>query len=104
LETCLLSKEEIIDGSLLVALAGVDFVKTSTGFSTGGAKLEDVRLMKLSVGDAALVKASGGVRTYPDAKAMVQAGAARIGTSSGLAIVAEEQNKVVAAPAAAGTY
>lgn len=87
LETCLLSNEEIIDASLLSVLAGAHFVKTSTGFSSGGATLPVVRLMKLTIGDAALVKASGGVRTYQDAIAMLQNGASRIGTSAGVSIV-----------------
>lgn len=87
LETCLLTEEEIIDASMLCVLAGAHFVKTSTGFSTGGATKHAVRLMKLTVGDAALVKASGGIRTHADAVTMLQNGASRIGTSAGVAIV-----------------
>lgn len=87
LETCLLTKEEVIDACLLCVLAGAQYVKTSTGFSTGGASKEVVRLMKLTVGDTALVKASGGVRTYEDAKIMLENGASRIGTSAGVTIV-----------------
>lgn len=67
LETCLLTADEVIDASMLSVLAGAHFVKTSTGFSTGGATKEVVHLMKLVVGDSALVKASGGVKTYEDA-------------------------------------
>ncbi|MER2064034.1 MAG: 2-deoxyribose-5-phosphate aldolase, partial [Alkalibacterium sp.] len=67
--------------------AGADFVKTSTGFSTGGATLEDVKLMRKTVGPDMGVKASGGVRSIEDAKAMIEAGATRIGTSNGVAIV-----------------
>lgn len=86
LETCLLTNEEIIDACLLSVLARAHFVKTSTGFSTGGATAPVVRLMKLTVGDSALVKASGGVRTYEDAVTMLDNGASRIGTSAGVAI------------------
>ncbi len=67
--------------------AGADFVKTSTGFSTGGATLEDVRLMRSVVGEKLGVKASGGVKDYKTAVAMMEAGASRIGTSSGVEIV-----------------
>jgi len=87
METALLTKDQLIDGCLLAVLAGAHYVKTCTGFGGGGASVEDVRLMKQVVGDSALVKASGGVRTYEDAVAMIQAGASRIGTSSGIAIV-----------------
>lgn len=87
LETCLLTAEEVVDACMLSVLAGAHFVKTSTGFSTGGATKEVVRLMKLTVGDFALVKASGGVKTAADARTMLQNGASRIGTSSGVAIV-----------------
>lgn len=87
LETCLLTKEEIVKASELSVAAGADFVKTSTGFSTGGATVEDVALMKKTVGDAAKVKASGGVRSYEDAMAVIEAGAERIGASAGVAIV-----------------
>lgn len=87
IETCLLTDEEKVKACELSKAAGADFVKTSTGFSTGGATVEDVKLMKASVGDAMEVKASGGVRSYEDAMAMIEAGATRIGTSSGLAIL-----------------
>ena len=87
LETCLLSKEEIVKACELSVSAGADFVKTSTGFSTSGATVEDVALMKKTVGDKAEVKASGGVRSKEDLDAMVKAGATRIGASSGVAIM-----------------
>jgi len=87
LETCYLTPEEIVKASELAVLAGAHFVKTSTGFGTSGAKIEDIQLMKKTVGDRAQVKASGGVRTYEDALKMVEAGATRIGTSNGVDIV-----------------
>ncbi len=87
LETCLLSHEEIIKACELSKQAGAHFVKTSTGFSTGGATVEDVALMKATVGDDMEVKASGAVRSYDDAMKMIKAGATRIGTSSGIAIL-----------------
>ncbi|QUH31957.1 deoxyribose-phosphate aldolase [Vallitalea guaymasensis] len=90
IETCLLTDDEKIKACELSVKAGADFVKTSTGFSTGGATLEDVRLMKETVGDKAKVKASGGVRDYETAVAMIEAGADRIGTSSGVAFVSEK--------------
>ena len=87
IETCYLNEEEIKRASELVVKAGAQFVKTSTGFGTGGAKVEDVKLMKQTVKDQAEVKASGGVRTYEDALKMIEAGATRIGTSNGVDIV-----------------
>ncbi|XKH51027.1 deoxyribose-phosphate aldolase [Chryseomicrobium palamuruense] len=87
LETCLLTKDEIVLASQLSKNAGADFVKTSTGFSTGGATAEDVALMKKTVGDDLEVKASGGVRSIEDFNAMVEAGATRIGASSGVLIM-----------------
>ena len=87
IETSLLTKEEKILASELAKQAGADFVKTSTGFSTGGVTLEDVKLMRAAVGPDMGVKASGGVRTFEDAKAMVEVGATRIGASSGIKIV-----------------
>ena len=89
LETAYLSKEEIELACKLASDAGVDFVKTSTGFAPEGAKVEDVRLMKGLVGDTMGVKASGGIKTYRQAIAMIEAGAERIGTSSGVAICQE---------------
>lgn len=84
IETCLLTKEEIEIVSKIVKEAGADFIKTSTGFSTGGATVEDVALMRKHVGEQVGVKASGGVRTKEQIEAMVEAGANRIGTSNGL--------------------
>jgi len=86
LETCLLTDEEKVRACAICKMVGVDFVKTSTGFSTGGATVEDIRLMRKVVGSEIGVKASGGVKSAADAKAMVEAGANRLGTSSGLAI------------------
>ncbi|MCM8541250.1 MAG: deoxyribose-phosphate aldolase [Lentisphaeraceae bacterium] len=83
LETCLLNRSQIIKACQIAVESGADFVKTSTGFSTSGADIESVKLMKETVGDKAQVKASGGIRTYEDAVAMINAGATRIGTSSG---------------------
>ena len=87
IETCLLTRGEITTACELAREAGADFVKTSTGFSTGGATVEDVALMRRAVGGSMGVKASGGIKTAEDAEAMVAAGANRIGTSSGVAIV-----------------
>ncbi|WP_163184378.1 deoxyribose-phosphate aldolase [Neobacillus sedimentimangrovi] len=86
IETCLLTDEEKKRACELSVKAGADFVKTSTGFSTGGATVEDVRLMRETVGPNIGVKASGGVRSREDAEVMVAAGANRIGASSGVAI------------------
>ena len=87
LETCLLTDEEKVKACQVCKLAKADFVKTSTGFSTGGATVEDIRLMRATVGPAMGVKASGGVRTQEDAQAMIAAGASRIGASSSKSIV-----------------
>jgi len=87
IETALLSDEEIMQASELVANAGAEFVKTSTGFSTRGASVKDVVLMKKAVGDRIKVKASGGVHSKAEAEAMIDAGASRLGTSSGLKVI-----------------
>lgn len=87
IETSLLTKDEIKAVSKLITNAGAEFIKTSTGFSTGGATVEDVKLMAETTGDNVEVKASGGVRTKEDFDAMVEAGATRIGTSNGIALV-----------------
>lgn len=92
IETALLTKEEIIKVCELSVEAGSNYVKTSTGFSTAGATAENVKLMKDTVGDKALVKASGGVRTTEDAEAMVAAGASRIGASDGVKIIGAKTN------------
>ncbi|MFB8538019.1 deoxyribose-phosphate aldolase [Enterococcus thailandicus] len=87
IETALLTNEEIVKACELAKIAGADFVKTSTGFSTGGAKVEDIRLMRATVGPEMGVKASGGIHNEEEAVAMVEAGATRIGTSAGVAII-----------------
>ena len=87
LETCYLTKDEIKNACLCAKNAGADFVKTSTGFGTGGATVEDVKLMKETLGSSMEVKASGGIRDYETAIKMIEAGATRLGTSSGIAIV-----------------
>jgi deoxyribose-phosphate aldolase len=92
LETCLLTVEEKLRASELAIAAGADFIKTSTGFSTGGATPEDVALMRGVAGGRCGVKASGGVRTLADAKRMLEAGASRIGASASVAILAELKN------------
>lgn len=87
LETCLLTDEEKVRACACAVKAGADFVKTSTGFSSGGATIEDVKLMRKAVGPKIGVKASGGIRSLEDMKAMIEAGATRIGTSSGVKIL-----------------
>ncbi|MFE4708782.1 deoxyribose-phosphate aldolase [Peribacillus simplex] len=87
IETSLLTEEEKVRACELSLRAGADFVKTSTGFSTGGATVEDVALMRNVVGDKAGVKASGGIRDLKDLKAMAEAGANRVGASSGVKIM-----------------
>lgn len=87
IETALLTKEEIIRACQLAKAAGADFVKTSTGFSTAGAKVEDVRLMRETVGAKMGVKASGGIHNEADALALIEAGASRLGTSASVAII-----------------
>lgn len=93
IETCYLTKEDIVTASKLVVECGAQFVKTSTGFGTGGATVDDVKLMKDTVKDNAEVKASGGVRTYEDALKMIEAGATRIGTSNGVDIVTKRRKE-----------
>ena len=93
LETCLLTNDEIAKACKLVTQAQAHFVKTSTGFGNAGATLEHVRLMRETVGQFAGVKAAGGVRNADDARAMIEAGATRIGTSNGVAIVSGESAK-----------
>ena len=87
IETCLLTKEEKILASSIVKSSGADFIKTSTGFSLGGATVEDVRLIRKTVGRKMGLKASGGIKTLNDVECMVDAGANRIGTSSAIKIV-----------------
>lgn len=88
IETCLLTDEEKVKACEAAKAAGADFVKTSTGFSTGGATTHDIALMRKTVGPEMGVKASGGIRDYATAMAMIEAGANRIGASAGIAIVA----------------
>lgn len=87
IETCLLTDEEKVQACRIAKEVGADFVKTSTGFSTGGATVADVKLMRKTVGPDMGVKASGGVRTKVDAEAMIEAGASRIGASSSKKII-----------------
>lgn len=94
LETCLLTDDEIILACQMARRAGADFVKTSTGFSTGGATVEHVRLMKQTVGDDLQVKASGGIRTLADARAMIDAGADRLGCSASVSIMEEYEDSL----------
>lgn len=91
IETCLLTDEQKVRACELSAEAGATFVKTSTGFSTGGATVHDVELMAKTVAGRCKVKASGGVHNAIEARAMIDAGADRIGTSSGIAIVSESE-------------
>lgn len=93
IETCLLSDEEKVKACELSMEAGANFVKTSTGFSTAGAKVEDVELMKSIVGDNLEVKASGGIRDLDTALKMIEAGATRLGVSAGVQIIKEYQSK-----------
>ena len=87
IETCLLTDDEKVKACQIAQKAGADFVKTSTGFSTGGATVRGVALMRKTVGPDMGVKASGGARSYEDALAFIEAGATRIGASSGVAIM-----------------
>ena len=93
LETCLLTDEEKVKASAIAQRAGANFVKTSTGFSSGGATVKDVALMRKVVGPQMGVKASGGVRTYDEACKMFEAGATRIGASASVAIVGKGDEK-----------
>lgn len=90
IETCLLTDEEKIKACQLSVSAGADFVKTSTGFSTGGAGVSDVKIMKKTVGDRAKVKASGGIHTRKEAMDLIEAGADRIGASKSIDICKED--------------
>ena len=92
LETSQLSPREIVAGCKIAEAAKADFVKTSTGFNGKGASQENVRLMKTVVGDSMKVKASGGVKTVNDCVVMMEAGAERIGASSGVAIMEEARS------------
>lgn len=87
IETCLLTDDEKVTACKLAKEAGADFVKTSTGFSKWGAKAEDVKIMRKTVGDKMGVKASGGIHTFEDAVSMIESGATRLGTSASLKII-----------------
>ncbi|NPV70331.1 MAG: deoxyribose-phosphate aldolase [Firmicutes bacterium] len=89
IEACYLTDEEKVEACRLAVEGGAEFVKTSTGFGPSGATVEDVRLMSRAVGGRALVKAAGGIQTLAEAKAMIEAGASRIGTSRGPLLVDE---------------
>jgi deoxyribose-phosphate aldolase len=102
LETCLLTFEEKLRASEIALAAGADFIKTSTGFSTGGATVDDITLMRGVAGSRAGVKASGGIRSLADAVAMLNAGASRIGASASVRILAELAGQSPAAPAPSG--
>lgn len=102
LETCLLTGEERLRASELALEAGADFLKTSTGFSSGGATVGDIELMRSVAGGRAGVKASGGIRSLADAITMLKAGANRIGASASVKIVAELTGEAEAVPASVG--
>src|SRR6202789_2436727 len=102
LETCLLTFEEKLRASEIALSAGADFIKTSTGFSTGGATVDDITLMRGVAGTGAGVKASGGIRSLADTSAMLHAGATRIGASASVKILAELAGHVPAAAATSG--
>ncbi len=102
LETCLLTFEEKLRASEIALAAGADFIKTSTGFSTGGATVDDIALMRGVAGTRAGVKASGGIRSLADATAMLRAGATRIGASASVRILAELAGHTSAPPASTG--
>ncbi|HNW95636.1 MAG TPA: deoxyribose-phosphate aldolase [Anaerolineaceae bacterium] len=104
LETSMLTQDEKIIACLLAKEASADFVKTSTGFQGGGATAEDIALMRAVVGPDLGVKASGGVRSYADAKKMIAAGATRIGTSAGIKIVQEAAGEAAGTRAGEGEY
>lgn len=91
IETCLLSEEEKIKMCEVVTKAGVDFIKTSTGFSTGGATLEDIELFAKHVGSGVQIKAAGGIASFEDGEAFIKAGASRLGTSRLIKLMKEEK-------------
>lgn len=93
IETCYLNDEQKRGATEAAVLGGADFVKTSTGFGTGGATVEDVKLMAEVIAGRAKIKAAGGVRTPADAEAMIAAGATRLGTSGGVGLVSGSENK-----------
>jgi deoxyribose-phosphate aldolase len=103
IEAALLTDEEKVAACILAKRARADFVKTSTGFSSGGATLRDVAIMRATVGPGMGVKAAGGIRSYLDAVGMIEAGATRIGASAGVGIVQESRGETAPAPAGGGT-
>lgn len=92
IETALLTQEEIEKACALCAAAGADFVKTSTGFASGGARVEDIQLMRRVLPSHIKIKASGGIKTFTDAQALIEAGADRLGCSASIQIVKHEQS------------
>lgn len=102
IETCLLTEDEKIHACKACVQGGADFVKTSTGFAGGGATLEDIRLLRANLPSSILVKASGGIRTLPEALAAVQAGASRIGTSASFDMLMALEKGMPAAAASLG--
>jgi deoxyribose-phosphate aldolase len=94
IETCLLTDDEKVSACIAAKRAGADFVKTSTGFSAGGATVDDIKLMKKTVGSCMGVKASGGIRDYETAVAMINAGASRIGASASVVIACKSKDTV----------
>ncbi|MBX3279226.1 MAG: deoxyribose-phosphate aldolase [Acidobacteria bacterium] len=104
LETALLTDEEKVRACMLAKEAGADFVKTSTGFSKGGATVGDIALMRRTVGSEMGVKAAGGVKDLASAREMIEAGATRIGASAGVRIVQESKGRKSAAESPAGSY
>lgn len=104
LETALLTDEEKVRACMLAKEAGADFVKTSTGFSKGGATVGDIALMRRTVGSEMGVKAAGGVKDLASAREMIEAGATRIGASAGVRIVQESKGHTPAAPSPVGSY
>lgn len=92
IETCLLTDEQKIKAAQIIVKAKAAFVKTSTGFNSGGATIKDIMLLKQTIGDSCLVKASGGIKNFQDAEALIVAGASRLGTSGGIEIVNNKTN------------
>jgi deoxyribose-phosphate aldolase len=104
IEAALLTDEEKVVACLLAQSARADFVKTSTGFASGGATIRDVAIMRATVGPEMGVKAAGGIKTYLDALGMIEAGATRIGASAGIRIVKEARGETVNEPPSKGKY
>ncbi len=104
LETALLSDEEKVRACRIAKSAGADFVKTSTGFSKGGATVADIALMRQAVGSEMGVKAAGGVKDLSSMREMIAAGATRVGASAGVRIVQESRGKTTPANAPSGSY